>query len=195
MISLLVSFYGFVMLGSQNLTNPYNLLSIGFFLGGIVGLIYEANQIEISHIPIKLDWIDLGEEYTLSPSLENEENGLLRIFFKKSGFLKIVLNEIMINTPNYFKLKLKEGMATGRIQPEKVIDARYQYHIPMKRELRKFLLIGVDFRVKVSQGKSILNEEIDVIVKYDLKIRNIKILGCQETINIESIAHLTDSSS
>lgn len=180
---LLISFIGFVYQGFQNFANPYNWLPIIFFIGGMLSLIYETNQINISHIPITLKWDDSGDEYVLSPSSQSEKYGLLRIFLKKSGFFKIVLNEIVINTPDFIKIKIQIGKPTGNIRTEKDMN-RIIYYIPMKMYIRKNQVIGIDIRAEKSQAENLYFSEIDITVKYDLKFMEYKILGCENTISI-----------
>lgn len=181
---LLISFIGFITLGYENLTNSYNLLSILLFIGGFVTLIYDVNKISISYFPTSLRWVELETEYAISPSTKSEGYGLLRLFLKKSGYFKIILSEIIINTPDYFKMNIQVGTPTSNHKKEKSMD-RLIYSIPMIKEIRrKGYLIGIDFRVKKSREDNIHNEEIDVIIKYDLNIKNYKILSCKKTISI-----------
>ena len=173
-ISLLMVLIGIIIsVWLQNLTDLYNILSIIFFFGGLISLIYETNRISLSHLPTRLIWVHLEneDEYALSPSSASEEYGLLRIILEKSGFMNIFLKDIIINTPNYFKMQVKEGyyLPRNRIQKRNQSD-RIIYRIPMEKEFPKYWVVGIDFRADKDRGANIHHEEIDVTAEYGWKI-------------------------
>ena len=173
-ISLFMVIIGIIIsIWYQSLTNPFNILLIIFFIIGLISLTYETNRIRISHLPLKLSWVHLEEEdeYALSPLSESEDHGVLRIILERSGYINIFLREIIINSPNYFKMQVKEGynLPKNRIQKINQCD-RIIYRIPMEKELRKDWFIGIDFRADKDRGSNIYSEEIDITVNYDWKI-------------------------